>query len=271
MALDPLAVPISSPHGHVKSTGRECIMLEIISDLPDYVLGIKASGEVTAEDYRTVLIPAIESQLAKHHRVRLLYVMGDEFKGYTGGAAWEDTKVGMKHLMAFQRVAVVTDVDAIRTMVKAAGFAIPGEVRVYENSQLSAAREWISEAPDTGKLSFRLDGERGVLVLEPRGELRAADFDRLTAQVDPFLQANGELNGVAVVAEHFPGWEDLAAVGSHLRFVRDHHKKVRRVALITNDRLASAVPKFARLFVSAEVLVFPVAEREQALSWVGAK
>ncbi|MGB5366203.1 MAG: STAS/SEC14 domain-containing protein, partial [Polyangiales bacterium] len=86
-------------------------MIELMTDLPDRVLGLRARGEVTADDYRTVLVPAIEERLSKHRKVRLLYVIGDEFKGYSGGAAWEDAKVGMKHLTSFERVAVVTDVD----------------------------------------------------------------------------------------------------------------------------------------------------------------
>ena len=50
-------------------------MLELISDLPDGVLGIKASDEVTAEDYQRVLVPALESKLSKLEKVRLLSVI----------------------------------------------------------------------------------------------------------------------------------------------------------------------------------------------------
>ena len=78
-----------------------------------------------------VLVPALEEKLSKYEKVRLLYVLGDDFDKYTGGAAWEDAKVGMKHLTAFDRVAVVTDVDWIESMIKALGFAIPAEVRKH--------------------------------------------------------------------------------------------------------------------------------------------
>lgn len=246
----------------------EAAMIEIITDLPDHVLGVKASGEVTAEDYRKVLVPALDAKLAHHHRVRLLYVLAEQFNGYSGGAAWEDAKVGMKHLTSFQRVAVVTNADTIRTMVRAVGFALPGEVRVYDLNQLPAAREWVSEQPSPGHLAFRLDRERGLLVLEPKGELEAVDFDRLSAEVDPYLEARGSLKGVAVIADHFPGWDDLSAVASHIKFVRNHHKHVKRVALVTNDRLATTVPRFAKLFISAEVKAFPTDQREAAIEWV---
>jgi hypothetical protein len=244
-------------------------MIEVMTDLPERVLGLKAIGEVSANDYKTVLVPAIEEKLTKHKKVRLLYVLGDDFEGYTSGAAWEDAKVGMKHLTSFERVAVVTDVDWIEKMVKAFGFALPGEVRVFEDDDLEEARIWISEAPSPGHLSFELLEERGVLIMQPNGELEAADFERVDARLDPYLQEAGVLNGVMIVAEHFPGWDDLAALTSHLRFVRDHHGKIRRLALVTSDRLVSSVPRLASRFVGAEIRAFPMQERDAALLWVG--
>ena len=246
-------------------------MIEVMTDLPDRVLGLKASGEVTADDYKTVLVPAIEEKLTKQKKVRLLYVIGDQFEGYTGGAAWEDAKVGMKHLTSFERIAVVTDVEWIEKMVRAFGFALPGEVRVFDDDGLEDARHWISEPPSQGHLSFELNEDKSVLILQPEGELEAADFERLSAEVDPYIEKAGKLNGLMIVAEHFPGWDDFSALSSHLRFVREHHAKIRRVAIVTNDRLVSAIPRIVTRFVDAEVRAFPMSGRDEALLWVGQK
>ncbi len=244
-------------------------MIELITDLPDRVLGLKATGEVTAEDYTNVVVPALEQKLSSLKKVRLLYVLGDDFKSYSGSAAWEDTKVGMKHLTAFERVAVVTDVDWIENMVKAFGFAMPGEVRVFDEDELGDARTWISEPAATSDLRFELLTERGVLILEPKGELEAGDFERLAAEVDPYIEEAGGLKGLMIVAEHFPGWDDFAALTSHMRFVRDHHKQIRRVAFVTDDRLLSVLPRISSQFISAAARAFPMAERDEALLWVG--
>jgi hypothetical protein len=48
------------------------------------------------------------------------------------------------NLAAWERIAVVTDVDWIRMATKAFGFAMPGEVRVFSNAELGAARDWLS-------------------------------------------------------------------------------------------------------------------------------
>lgn len=242
-------------------------MIEVIVDLPDNVLGLVARGEVTADDYKNVLVPALEKKLARVRKVRLLYVLGDQFESYTGSAAWEDAKIGMKHLTAFERIAVVTDVDWIENMIKAFGFVFPGEVRVFDDDDLENARRWICEPAPESDLSFELMKDEGVLILQPRGELEAGDFDRLSAKLDPFIEASGPLRGVMIVAEHFPGWDDFAALTSHIRFVREHHQMVRRVALVTDDRLLSALPRFASRFVDAEIRAFSMDQRDEALLW----
>ncbi|MBW2461328.1 MAG: STAS/SEC14 domain-containing protein [Deltaproteobacteria bacterium] len=246
-------------------------MIELMTNLPDHVLGVKASGEVTAADYKDVLVPAIEEMLTGHQSMRLLYVLGNDFEGFDGGAAWEDAKIGMTHLTSFERVAVVTEADWIEKMVKAFGFAMPGEVRAFGTNGLEAAKTWISEAPHAAHLSFELREDDAVLILEPKGTLEARDFERLSAEIDPYIEKAGSLAGMMVVADHFPGWDDFAALTSHLAFVRAHHKSIDRVALVTADRLVSALPRFASRFVSAEIRVFPMSTRDDALTWVTAR
>lgn len=51
----------------------------------------------------------------------------------------EDAKVGLSHLAAWEQVAVVTDVDWLRTATKVFGVAMPGAVRVISNAELDAA------------------------------------------------------------------------------------------------------------------------------------
>jgi SpoIIAA-like len=243
-------------------------MLKLIETLPGPVLAVEAAGKVTADDYRTVLVPAAEKLIAEHPRIRLLYVLGRDFDGFSGGAAWEDAKLGLGHFTAFERVAVVTDVDWVKTMVKAFGFAMPGEVATFGLDELDAAREWIAAPRPPGKLEFELDEQAGVLVLRPHDELEVSDFERVAAAVDPWLDKAGSLSGVMIVADEFPGWDSFAAMLSHFRFVRDHVRKVRRVALVSSSRFLSALPRLAQRFVDADVRQFESADVEAARSWV---
>ena len=118
-------------------------MIELMTDLPPNLIGLRASGTVTAEDYETQIVPALERALESNEKVRLLYHIGADFRNFEAGAIWEDAKVGLSHLTAWERIAVVSDVEWLRVATKAFGFAMPGEVKVFSNAQLDAAIAWL--------------------------------------------------------------------------------------------------------------------------------
>jgi hypothetical protein len=118
-------------------------MIERLTGLPDNVIGFSAHGKVTAADYEQHIVPAVEEALMAHDKVRLLYQLGEDFDGFNAGALWEDAKVGLSHFAAWERIALVTDVDWLRGAAKAMGFMMPGEVRVFTNAELDTARNWL--------------------------------------------------------------------------------------------------------------------------------
>ncbi len=121
-------------------------MIELLRGFPDNVVAIKCHGEVTRNDYDTVLVPAAEKALKSHDKIRLLYEAGPEFEGVDAGAVWEDFKLGMEHLTRWERVAVITDVDWIRLATRLFSFALPGAIRVYPTADAAKARLWITQA-----------------------------------------------------------------------------------------------------------------------------
>jgi hypothetical protein len=119
-------------------------MMEIIQGLPENVVAVAASGKVTGEDYENVLIPAIEDKIQKYGKIRMLYQLGKNYTGFTYEAMWDDTKVGIWHLAAFEKIAVVSDVDWIIDAVKIFKFIIPCPVKIYRNEALPEAEAWVS-------------------------------------------------------------------------------------------------------------------------------
>jgi SpoIIAA-like len=119
-------------------------VIRVLEDLPEDVVGVEASGTVTDDDYETVLIPAVRAKLETGEKVRFLYVIGEDFDGWTFGAVWEDAKLGGREFNAWEKVAVVTDKDWLEHMVNAFGWMIPGDVRVFELEDLDDAKEWVA-------------------------------------------------------------------------------------------------------------------------------
>jgi hypothetical protein len=120
-------------------------MVEQIANLPENVLGFTAKGTVTARDYESVIIPAVEALFARRAKVRFLYHLGKDFSGFEAAAMWDDTKLGLKHLAGWEKMAVVSDIEWLRAAVRIFGLAIPGHVRVFHDRELADAKRWISE------------------------------------------------------------------------------------------------------------------------------
>jgi hypothetical protein len=60
------------------------------------------------------------------------------------GALWDDAKVGVQDSRAWERIAIVSDKDWLKHTVKAFGWLVPGEVRVFELDDLDDAGGWAS-------------------------------------------------------------------------------------------------------------------------------
>jgi hypothetical protein len=119
-------------------------VFERIEGLPDGVIGLRAVGRVTGDDYRSVLVPAVDEATAGGHRARLLLDLGEGFEGYDASAMAADAGVGLEHFRSFERVAVVTDADWIRRAIHLFGPLIPGEVMVFPVADEARARAWVS-------------------------------------------------------------------------------------------------------------------------------
>jgi hypothetical protein len=104
-------------------------------------------------------------------------------------------------------------------------------------------------------------------VAEVNEALRAQDFDALAATAQKWLETHDGLQGIALHARKFPGWQNTAALRRHIRFVRDHQRNVRRFAVATNSKLADVAPRLARHLVQPDVMAFGYDELDRAISW----
>jgi hypothetical protein len=117
-------------------------------------------------------------------------------------------------------------------------------------------------------LDYQLLPDQGILKVHPNAPLAARDFVQMAEVVDRYLSDHDYLNGVLISSNDFPGWEDFSSFISHLRFVGDHHKRIKRVAAVSDDKLLTIAPKIVDHFVDAEVRHFDFSEEESAVSWL---
>ncbi len=117
-------------------------------------------------------------------------------------------------------------------------------------------------------LDYSIMKPEGILVLKPHASLSKEDFAGLSAAVDSYLSDHAKLHGVLIHSKGFPGWENFGGFTAHMHFVREHHKKVERVAIVTDSQFASMAESLGKHFTSAEVRHFPFSDDVQALDWL---
>jgi hypothetical protein len=122
-------------------------MMEVLQGLPDGVVGVELAGTVEAKDYEDVLKPLVEGPLHSGN-ARVVIVMGDEYEGYSAGAAWEDTKFGVEHLRGWKRTALVTDLEWAQHLTTLFGWMVPGKFKTFPLADKHKAVEWAAAADD---------------------------------------------------------------------------------------------------------------------------
>ncbi len=118
-------------------------------------------------------------------------------------------------------------------------------------------------------LKHEFDRQNGILYLTPKDQLEKKDFETLAAEIDPYINENGKINGIMVIAsEGFPHWKNFEAMVTHFKFVRDHHQKVKRIAIVSDSVMASVMPAMMKHFVNAQIKHFQSNERNLADVWI---
>lgn len=117
-------------------------------------------------------------------------------------------------------------------------------------------------------IDYELDTDHSILRVRPESSLDKSDFAELAKVVDPQIEAGGDLAGLIIDAPHFPGWDSFGSLVSHIRFVRDHQKHVKKVAVVTDSHLGDVAEHLASHFITAEIRHFPADQLAQARQWI---
>ena len=98
-------------------------------------------------------------------------------------------------------------------------------------------------------------------------KLQADDFHEIEPRIDALIAQSGQIR-LLIDARHFHGWEDIAAFECHAGFVKDHHRKVQRIAVIVGRDWQSWLIAFVRLFVHPEARAFDSKDEDEARRWL---
>jgi hypothetical protein len=119
-------------------------MITILPNLPPHVVGVKATGTITKEDFDNVVMPAVQEMANRTGKVNYLLLLETEVGNFEAGAWMKDAVMGIKHLLKWNKVAIVTDQKAVANFTDAFSYVVPGEYKGFALSELEQAKAWVS-------------------------------------------------------------------------------------------------------------------------------
>jgi len=239
-------------------------MIETEGAQPGGVIEFRLTGRITGRDYDEVLIPALETAIEKHSKLRLLFLFDTDFEHFDLEAAWDDAKIGLRHWNVFERVAVVSDVGCVRQSIRAAGFMVSCPVQLFDVDQAEAARRWLRES--LGSIHLDFDDDARMLTVTLLGKLEPSAYDGVSDEIDGFMAPHDDIRLLLDLRE-FDGWQGLGALGEHLTLVRDHRHIPKRVALVGHAAWQKLAVRVISRFVHADGKFFD-GDIDTARAWL---
>ena len=119
-------------------------MITIINDAPDNVAAFRATGDVNKEDYRDVVIPAIDALVIKQDKINFMLVLDTSIRNFSIGAFLQDVAVGLKHFTKWHKMAIVSESGAVNKFSDLFSYIAPGEARGFTHAEFEKAKAWVS-------------------------------------------------------------------------------------------------------------------------------
>ena len=121
-----------------------------MAGLAGNTVGFTLTGDITKQDYDTVIFPAVQQVKETGTEINLLLVINTDLSKFTMGAWMKDALLGLQNLTRFNRVAVVSDSHLVKNMTAMANMVVPGDYKYFLPTEENEAKIWVSESD--GKL-----------------------------------------------------------------------------------------------------------------------
>jgi hypothetical protein len=119
-------------------------MLQIMKDVPANVVGVRALGKVTEEDYKTSLVPELEKASKELGAINFLMVFETDLGNFTSGAWLQDAKVSLKHFAKWNKIAIVSDQKIVEKFAYVFNYISPADAKGFPVSDIELAKAWVA-------------------------------------------------------------------------------------------------------------------------------
>ncbi|MEO8573899.1 MAG: STAS/SEC14 domain-containing protein [Pyrinomonadaceae bacterium] len=255
-------------------------MLEIL-DSPKYLVALRLSGGMTAEDV-TRAYEVTDKALKENDRISI-FAEVDPSMELTFEGLLKDLVEGVgqwNKLKNYCRLALVTDKGWMAALARVEGLVFSSvDVRVFSHGDRAKAFAWASETPEPlpapvapgASIHFLQTTSENVFAYEINGRLRERDIRSAVDAVKPFLDRDGKFNVFARMKD-FSGFDLLSVFDDKLIKVKlKAPSKIDKYAVIGPKPWIRNLLELVNPLVSTEIRTFEASEEDAAWEWVGAR
>ena len=123
-------------------------MLQLMKDLPSNVVGVRALGNVTKDDYEQTLLPEVQRVAKEYGEINFLMAIETDISNFTYGAWMQDAKMSLKHFAKWNKIAIVTDQKVVEKLSYIFNFLSPADAKGFPVSDIEIAKGWVAHKED---------------------------------------------------------------------------------------------------------------------------
>lgn len=116
-------------------------------------------------------------------------------------------------------------------------------------------------------LKTDLRTRENIVIIEPDALITTPQIKELAAQVDAYINETDRVPNLVIHTKSIPFWASFDALSEHLKFVKNHHSLVRKVAIVSDSKLFWLAKTIVCHFVGATVRRFPEMALDDAIAW----
>jgi hypothetical protein len=120
-------------------------------------------------------------------------------------------------------------------------------------------------------MQIDIKARENIFIITPQARITADDIKDLASRVNSYINETDKVPNLVLHAKSVPHWADFKALQKHLHFVKDHHKLIKKVAIVSDSKLLWLAKSVVEHFVRAKVRRFNEGAIEDAISWAQAE
>lgn len=118
-------------------------MITQLNNVPNTMVAFQASGEVTQDDFESIVLPAVAELIQRTDELNYMLVLNTPLSNFTFGAWMKDALLGLNNLSKWNRCAIVSDSHGINSFTNLFSKLMPGEFKGYQHEQIQEAIGWV--------------------------------------------------------------------------------------------------------------------------------